>query len=125
MNKEQLLKSVEIIREYNDDLFAKLKHINRVQAGKSKSTKIVKREEVEEVLVLIAILLSGNIKVRYDLENWIKENAAFANLSQLKSIAINAKQDVEALKSASFSMTEVLKSIRSWEEEQAYREKVL
>ena len=113
------------IREYNDDLFAKLKHINRVQAGKSKSTKIVKREEVEEVLVLIAILLSGNIKVRYDLENWIKENAAFANLSQLKSIAINAKQDVEALKSASFSMTEVLKSIRSREEEQAYREKVL
>ena len=125
MNKEQLLKSVEIIREYNDDLFAKLKHINRVQAGKSKSTKIVKREEVEEVLVLIAILLSGNIKVRYDLENRIKENAAFANLSQLKSIAINAKQDVEALKSASFSMTEVLKSIRSREEEQAYREKVL
>lgn len=125
MKQEQLLKSIDLIKEYNNDMFSKLRTINRIQAGKSKNRKTVSKEEIEEVLVLISILLAGNIKVRYELEDWAKENKAFANLTQLKAIATNAKQDIDALKSASYNMTEVLKSIRQKEEDEKYKQETL
>lgn len=122
MNKEQFLKTLDLIKEHNKDLYSKLNSIKRVLAGKSKTNKQVTSDELCEVLIMTSIMLSANIKVRYDLEDWLKENKAFANLSQLKSITTSCKQDCENLKSISYSMTEVLKTIRQKEENQRYKE---
>ena len=74
MNKEQLLKSCDLIRDYNEDLFKKLRVANKVIKGKSKTKKYLEVEQIQEILILISILLSGNIKIRYELEDFIKEN---------------------------------------------------
>lgn len=125
MNKEQLQKTMDLVKEYNDDLFSKMRSINRIQSGKSKTKKQVPIESIEDVLILTSILLSGNIKLRYDVEEFIKTNRAFANLTQLKTLATNSKQDLEALKSISFNMTELAKIIRQKEENDSYKKEAL
>lgn len=125
MNKEQLQKTMDLVKEYNDDLFSKMRSINRIQSGKSKTKKQVPIENIEDVLILTSILLSGNIKLRYDVEEFIKTNRAFANLTQLKTLATNSKQDLEALKSISFNMTELAKIIRQKEENDSYKKEAL
>ena len=47
------------------------------------------------------------------------------DLSMIKSLTTNCKQDIDALKASSFSMVEVLKSMRSKEEEERYKNQVL
>ena len=68
MNKEQLYKTIEITKEYNLDLHKKLRHINKVRGGKLKSQTEVDIGEIQDVLILTSILLSGNIKARYEIE---------------------------------------------------------
>lgn len=125
MKQEQLLKSIDLIKEYNEELFSKLRSAQRVLKGKSKTRTSVTTEELTDILLLTSILLSGNIKVRYELEDWLKENKAFASLTQLKTISANCRQDCENLKSVSFNMTEVLKTIRQKEENEKYKEETL
>ena len=125
MNKEHLQKTISIIREYNEDLFTKTRSMKRIVSGKSKLKKQVSLEEVEEALILISVLLSGNIKLRYDTEEFIRENKGFATLTQLKTLANDSKHDLEALKSLSFTVTELAKIIRHKEEEQNYKDKTL
>ena len=125
MNKEQLLKSCDLIRDYNEDLFKKLRVANKVIKGKSKTKKYLEVEQIQEILILISILLSGNIKIRYELEDFIKENKAFVDLSYIKSLSSNCKQDIDALKATSFNMVEVLKTMRNKEEEQKYKDSTL
>lgn len=125
MKKETLLKTTAYIKEHNDELWKILRTLRKVQKGESKTKKEITVEDIQEVLILITILLSGNIKVRYELEEYIKDNKAFANLSTLKSISSNCKQDIDALKSESFNMVELLKSIRQKEEEKKYKEQAL
>lgn len=125
MNKEQLQKTSQLIREYNADLFDKQKALDKIMKGKSKTRKTVTLDEIQEVLILIGILLSGNIKLRYETQEFIKENKAFANLTQLKQLADNSRQDLESLKSLSFVMVEAAKIIRHKEDEQKYKEQTL
>lgn len=125
MNKEQILKTCDLIREYNEDLFKKLRIANKVIKGKSKTQKVLKIEQIQEILILISILLSANIKVRYELEEFIRDNKAFMDLSMIKSLTTNCKQDLDSLKAQSFSIVEVLKSMRSKEEEQKYKNEAL
>lgn len=125
MNKEQILKTCDLIREYNEDLFKKLRVANKVIKGKSKTQKVLKIEQIQEILILISILLSANIKVRYELEEFIRDNKAFMDLSMIKSLTTNCKQDLDSLKAQSFSIVEVLKSMRSKEEEQKYKNEAL
>lgn len=121
MKKEQLVKTIELVKEYNDDLFSKLRTIKRQMKDKNP----ISTDRLEEVLVLISVLLSGNIKARYELDEYLKENKAFMDLTTMKTISSNCKQDIDALKSASFNMVEVLKSIRYKAEEQNYKDKTL
>ena len=125
MKKEILTRTVEQIKEYNDDLFSLTKKIRKIQKsdGESKSTKNI--EQIQEALILVSILLSGNIKARYELDTYLKDNKAFANMASLKAISTNCKQDIEALRSISFSLVETLKSIKQKDEEQRYREQTL
>lgn len=125
MNKEQILKTCDLIRDYNEDLFKKLRVANKVIKGKSKTQKVLKIEQIQEILILISILLSANIKVRYELEEFIRDNKAFMDLSMIKSLTTNCKQDLDSLKAQSFSIVEVLKSMRSKEEEQKYKNEAL
>lgn len=125
MNKEQILKTCDLIKDYNDDLFKKLRIADRSIKGKSKNHKILEKEQIQEILILVSTLLSANIKVRYELEDFVKKNKAFMDLSLVKSLSSNCKQDIDALKAASFSMVEVLKSMRSKEEEERYKNQVL
>lgn len=125
MNQEHLLKSIDLIKDYNEELLTKLKSAQRILKGKSKLKSSLSTEEILDILILTSIILSGNIKVRYELDDWIKKNKAFANLTQLKTITTNCKQDCDNLKSISFSMTEVLKTIRQKEEEQKYKDQTL
>lgn len=125
MKKEQLLKTLSLIKEYNEDLFSKLRVANRAIKGENRKKKDISVEDLQEILILISILLSGNIKARYELEEYLKENKAFMELSALKTITTNCKQDIDALKSVSFNMVEVLKSIRHKEEDEKYKEKTV
>lgn len=125
MKKEILTRTVEQIKEYNDDLFSLTRKIRKIQKSDdgSKSTKNI--EQIQEALILVSILLSGNIKARYELDTYLKDNKAFANMASLKAISTNCKQDIEALRSISFSLVETLKSIKQKDEEQRYREQTL
>lgn len=125
MKKEILTRTVEQIKEYNDDLFSLTKKIRKMQKSdeENKSTKNI--EQIQEALILVSILLSGNIKARYELDTYLKDNKAFANMASLKAISANCKQDIEALRSISFSLVETLKSIKQKDEEQRYREQTL
>ena len=125
MNKEQVLKTCNLIKEYNEDLFKKLRIVNKILKGKSKKQTKVEVDQIQEILILISILLSGNIKIRYELEEFVQTNKAFMDLSMIKSLTANCKQDIDALKASSFSMVEVLKSMRSKEEEERYKNQVL
>lgn len=125
MNKEQILKTCELVKEYNEDLLKKLRVANKIIKGKSKTHKTLEIGQIQEILILISILLSANIKVRYELEEFIRDNKAFMDLSLVKSLTNNCKQDIDALKSSSFSMVEVLKTMRSKEEEERYKNQVL
>lgn len=124
-SKEQLYKTIELTKEYNDELHKKLRIANKVLSGKSKTQTKLEIEQIQEILILISILLSGNIKARYELEEFIAQNKAFADLAKMKSISANCKQDIDSLKAASFSMVEVLKSMRMQEEEKQYKEATL
>lgn len=123
MNKEQLYKTIEITKEYNLDLHKKLRHINKVRGGKLKSQTEVDIEEIQDVLILTSILLSGNIKARYEIEEYIRENKAFVDLAMLKQMSSNCKDDIEALKGISFSMTAVLNSMKMQQEQELYKER--
>jgi hypothetical protein len=125
MNKEQILKTCDLVKDYNDDLFKKLRLANKIIKGKSKTHKILQVDQIQEILILVSILLSANIKLRYELEDFVRDNKAFMDLSMIKSLTSNCKQDIDALKAASFSMVEVLKTMRSKEEEQKYKNEVL
>ena len=57
MKQEQLFKSIDLIKEYNDDLFSKLRSIDKIVKGKLKTVKEVSIDQVQEVLILISILL--------------------------------------------------------------------
>lgn len=122
MNKEQLIKTIELTKEYNTDLHRQLRVIEKILKGKSKSQKEIKIEQLQEILILVSILLSGNIKARYELEDFIRNNKAFMDLATMKSVSANCKQDIDALKAISFSMVEVLKSMKLKQEEEAYKE---
>ena len=125
MNKEQLMRTLELTKEYNEDLHKKLRIADRVLKGKSKTQKNLQIEQIQEILILISILLSGNIKARYELEEFIKNNKAFLDLGTIKNISANCKMDIDALKSISFSMVEVLKSMKLKQDEEAYKEAVI
>lgn len=125
MNKEQLLKTLDLTKEYNDDLHKKLRVIKKIIDGKSKTRDHVSIDQIQEVLILISILLSGNIKARYELEEFIKNNKSFMDLGTIKTISANCKMDIDALKAASFSMVEVLKSMKMKQDEEAYKEAVI
>lgn len=125
MNKEQLIKTIELTKEYNTDLHRQLRVIEKILKGKSKSQKEIKIEQLQEILILVSILLSGNIKARYELEDFIRNNKAFMDLATMKSVSANCKQDIDALKAISFSMVEVLKSMKLKQDEEAYKEAVI
>lgn len=125
MKKEILTKVVEQIKEYNDELFTLTRKIRRTQKGDSENKSLKNVEQIQEALILVSILLSGNIKARYELDAYLKDNKAFANMASLKAISANCKQDIEALRSISFSLVETLKSIKQKDEEQRYREQTL
>lgn len=125
MNREQLNKSIELTKEYNDELHKKLRTIKKIMDGKSKTQSEVKVEQLQEILILISILLSGNIKVRYELEDFIRNNKAFIDLATIKSISTNCKLDIDSLKAQSFAMVEVLKSMKLKQDEEAYKEAVI
>ena len=125
MKKEILTRTVEQIKEYNDDLFSLTKKIRKMQKSDEESKSTKKIEQIQEALILVSILLSGNIKARYELDTYLKDNKAFANMASLKAISTNCKQDIEALRSISFSLVETLKSIKQKDEEQRYREQTL
>ena len=125
MKKETLMKTLDCIKEYNNDLWKLVRKVYKIQKNESKSKKVIESEVIQEILILISVLLSGNIKVRYDLEEYINENKAFASLATLKSISSNCKQDIEGLKSLSFNMVEILKTIKQKENEVRYKEETL
>ena len=123
MSKNTLVKTRDLIVEYNDELFSLLRKVRK--AKKDGKTHELDYEILEEAMILLAILLSGNIKVRYELAEYIKDNSGWGNLSSIKNMKDDCMKDIEALKSESFALAEILKTKRFRDEQKAYKEQVM
>ena len=112
-------KTIKCIREYNIELNEKLTEL------KNKKHKDITPDNVSELLLILSMLITANINVRYEIEDYISDTKAFSNLASIKNILNNCKLDLEALKSVSYTLVELSKSVKEYNSREEYRSKTL